>query len=223
MTIESFLGGPRPRVRRGWAAFRASASMTTCARRSPARARRRPRGHPLEPAVLAAARPLRLSRARLHAGDAAREGLGRGRGPLPQDRVLAGAALRRRWPSSTTSTPTGATGSRCRAGTRPAGTSSPSGSRTSASSCGRCRRSPSTRPGAARRGSRSTAISSTAAASTARPEALVHQRVELRWDRDRVWIEHRGQTRRRLRAQLRARASGSRRRGCGPSRRRSPR
>jgi transposase len=24
------------------------------------------------------------------------------------------------------------------------------------------------------------------------PEALVHQRVELRWDRDRVWIEHRG-------------------------------
>ena len=26
------------------------------------------------------------------------------------------------------------------------------------------------------------------------PEALVHQRVELRWDRDRVWIEHRGQT-----------------------------
>jgi len=26
------------------------------------------------------------------------------------------------------------------------------------------------------------------------PEALVHQRVELRWDRDAVWIEHRGQT-----------------------------
>jgi transposase len=25
------------------------------------------------------------------------------------------------------------------------------------------------------------------------PETLVHQRVELRWDRDRVWIEHRGQ------------------------------
>jgi transposase len=24
------------------------------------------------------------------------------------------------------------------------------------------------------------------------PEGLVHQRVELRWDRDRVWIEHRG-------------------------------
>jgi len=26
------------------------------------------------------------------------------------------------------------------------------------------------------------------------PELLVHQRVELRWDRDRVWIEHQGQT-----------------------------
>ncbi len=26
------------------------------------------------------------------------------------------------------------------------------------------------------------------------PETLVHQRVELRWDRDRVWIEHHGQT-----------------------------
>jgi transposase len=26
------------------------------------------------------------------------------------------------------------------------------------------------------------------------PEALVHQRVELRWDRDEVWIEHRGHT-----------------------------
>jgi transposase len=26
------------------------------------------------------------------------------------------------------------------------------------------------------------------------PEILVHQRVELRWDRDRVWIEHQGET-----------------------------
>jgi hypothetical protein len=25
------------------------------------------------------------------------------------------------------------------------------------------------------------------------PETLIHQRVELRWDRDRVWIEHRGE------------------------------
>ena len=26
------------------------------------------------------------------------------------------------------------------------------------------------------------------------PEALVHQRVELRFDRDRVWVEHQGRT-----------------------------
>jgi hypothetical protein len=26
------------------------------------------------------------------------------------------------------------------------------------------------------------------------PDSLVHQRVELRYDRDEVWIEHRGQT-----------------------------
>jgi transposase len=26
------------------------------------------------------------------------------------------------------------------------------------------------------------------------PEALIHQRVELRWNRDRVWIDHHGQT-----------------------------
>ena len=26
------------------------------------------------------------------------------------------------------------------------------------------------------------------------PEGLVHQRVELRWDRDRVWVEHQGRS-----------------------------
>ena len=51
------------------------------------------------------------------------------------------------------------------------------------------------------------------------PEALVHQRVELRWDRDRVWIEHRGAARRRLRSAATSPGPGSRRRGCGPSRR----
>ena len=81
----------------------------------------------LEPAVPAPARPLRLSRDRVHAGDAAREGLGRGRGALPQDRLLAGPAVRRRCASSTRSTPTGATGSATAAGTRPAASSSPSG------------------------------------------------------------------------------------------------
>ena len=37
------------------------------------------------------------------------------------------------------------------------------------------------------------------------PEALVHQRVELRFDRDQVWIEHRGADGRALPAQLRRR------------------
>ena len=60
----------------------------------------------------------------------------------------------------------------------------------------------STPPVGARRGCRWTATSSTPAASTARREALVHQRVELRFDRDRVWIEHRGAGRRALPAQL---------------------
>ena len=150
---------------RGWVASRASASMTTCARRSRAATASQItwnarfvqlRGH------------YAFHAHGLHARDAAREGRRRGRGPLPQDGVLAGAAVRVAGASSTTSTPTGATGSRCRAGTPPAGTSSPSGSRTSASSCGRCRRSPSTRPGGARRAFRWTAISSTRPASTAR-------------------------------------------------------
>ena len=49
------------------------------------------------------------------------------------------------------------------------------------------------------------------------PESLVHQRVELRWDRDRVWIEHRGQ---RVADYERSYVSGTwqPRRGCAPSR-----
>src|SRR5205823_13634534 len=42
----------------------------------------------------ALARPLRLPRDRLYAGDAAREGLGRGCGALSEDGLLAGAPLR---------------------------------------------------------------------------------------------------------------------------------
>src|SRR3954452_4051197 len=45
-------------------------------------------------AVRAVARPLRLPCHGLHARDAAREGLSRERGPLSQDRVLAGPELR---------------------------------------------------------------------------------------------------------------------------------
>jgi hypothetical protein len=70
--------------------------------------------------------------------------------------------------SSTTSTLAGATASRCRAGTRRAGSSSPSAWRSSARRCGCCRPSLSTRPVAAARAFRSMATSSTRAASTAR-------------------------------------------------------
>ena len=125
------------------------------------------RGHHWNPRFVAAARPLRLSRARLHAGDAAREGLGRGRGPLSQDRVLAGAALR----------VAGRARRRLRRLARPGRAAAPPRDRPAhrrraararaRAAAARCRRSPSTRPGAGPRGSRWTAISSTAAASTA--------------------------------------------------------
>ena len=131
--------GPRPRVRRGSAAFRASASTTTCARRS------RERDGDVEvitgtrgsrscaattPFTRTPARRARRGRrARLRARSAiTRRGSGR-RGA--SDRCA----------SSTRSTPTGATGSRCRAATPPAATSSPSAWRSSARRCGRCRRS----------------------------------------------------------------------------------
>lgn len=54
-------------------------------------ARREPRPGRLECALPAPARSLRLPRVGLYAGDAAREGLGRGGGALPQDRLLARA------------------------------------------------------------------------------------------------------------------------------------
>ena len=56
------------------------------------------------------------------------------------------------------------------------------------------------------RGCRWTATSKKTAPSLTRaPETLVHQRVELRWDRDRVWVEHRGEAVARLRTRLRGR------------------
>ena len=69
--------------------------------RSVGRQARQPPGGPLESAVPAFAWPLRVSLDRVHAGDAAGEGLGRGSRPLSEDGVLAGAAVRRRCPSST--------------------------------------------------------------------------------------------------------------------------
>jgi transposase len=51
------------------------------------------------------------------------------------------------------------------------------------------------------------------------PERLVHERVELRFDRDQVWILHRGVEVAATRAAT-SQASGCRRRSCAPSRRR---
>ncbi len=121
----------------------------------------------LEPALSASARPLRLPRDGVHAGDAAREGIGRGGGALPQERLLARATLR--------------DARRARRAVRrlarpdlqpapardPAASSSRSGWRRSARSCGRCRRRASTGPGSAARGCRWTATCATAAASIA--------------------------------------------------------
>ena len=82
--------GPRSRLR--------------LARRRPARVRLRqpalggrpPRGRSdhLEPALSRAARPLRLPRHRLHSGDSAGEGRGRGSGPPHKARLLARPQLR---------------------------------------------------------------------------------------------------------------------------------
>jgi transposase len=94
---------------------------------------------------------------------------GSSKGPSGTTRQGSGQrGTSRTWPSSTSFTRLGATGSPCRAVTRPAAMWSPTGLRTSASSCGRCRPSRSIRPGGARRGCRPTATSSTDAASTAR-------------------------------------------------------
>lgn len=79
-------GGPRSRVR-----MAGRRAQGVCLRQ-PARggrASRRPAGH-LGAEVQPVARPLRLPRARVHAGDAAREGRRRGRRSLSQDCAGAG-------------------------------------------------------------------------------------------------------------------------------------
>ncbi len=75
----------------GWAGCRANASTTTCARLSLAARVTRWSGSTLP----APARPHGFPRHRLHASDAAREGRGRSGCPLPQERLLARAPLRR--------------------------------------------------------------------------------------------------------------------------------
>src|SRR5262249_2529942 len=90
MTVEAFLEG---HVR----AFEWLGGVASRVRvRQPARGRCAPCGRAgrLESALLAPARPLRLPRDRVHAGDAAREGIGRGGGALSQDELLACAPLR---------------------------------------------------------------------------------------------------------------------------------
>ena len=99
-----------------------------------------------------------------------------------------------RWSSSTSSTPTGATGSRCRAATRPGGSSSPSAWRVEREAL---RPLPPIAFDAAGAGPSRVPLDGYlkhAGSFYRAPEALVHQRVELRFDRDWVWIEHRGQT-----------------------------
>ena len=137
-----------------------------------------------------------------------------GGGPLPQDRVLAGPALRGSAPSSTRST----RGWRDRVALpRRHATGRHIVAERLQDEREQLRALPPVDFDAAGRRSSRVPLDgylSSAAASTARPEQLVHQRVELRWDRDRVWIEHHGQPRRRLRAQLRARRLAAARRGC---------
>ncbi len=99
--------------------------------------------------------------------------------------------------------------------------SSPTGSRSSAMRRGRCRRRRFDYAG--RRTSRVPldGYLKHRASFYRAPEALVHRRVELRFDRDRVWIDP--PRRRPSPATSAATSPGSlaaRRRGCGPSRRR---
>ena len=78
------------------------------------------------------------------------------------------------------------------ASTRPAGSRSPSGSRTSARSCGRCRRRAFDFAGARPVRVPLDGYLKLGGNFYRAPIALVHQRVELRFDRDHVWIRHAG-------------------------------
>ena len=218
MTIESFLGGPRPGVRRGWAGFRASASMTTCARRS--RAATATSDH-LEPAVRRSCaattrftrRPARRRRRARRARSRARSATSR-----PGSGRRGGSA---RWPSSTSITPTGATGSRCRAATRPAGyivaeRLAHRARGAAAVAADRLRLRPGARSsrvpldGYLKLGRQLLPRAGGAGPSARRAALRPRPRLDRASRRDR----------RALPAQLRARRPGCRRRGCAPSRRR---
>ena len=220
MTIESFLEG---HVRAfEWLGGVPRECVYDNLRSAVARARRR-RASTLESAVRAAARPLRLSRDRLHAGDAAREGRrsrARSATSRPGSGRRGGSA---RWPSSTSvyadwrdrvALPRRHATGRLHRRRAPRGRARGA----AAAAAGRA----STPPGGASSRVPLDGYLKLAGSFYRAPEALVHQRVELRFDRDRVWIEHRGQTVARYPRSY-ARASGCRRRGCAPSRRRSRR
>jgi len=104
----------------------------------------------------------------------------------------AAARRPRSWPSSTTSTRPGATGSRCLASTRLA-------RHVVADRLAHEREQLRPLPpgGFDAAGRRSSRVPADGYLKFGRcfyraPEALVQRRVELRWDRDRVWIEHHG-------------------------------
>jgi transposase len=128
----------------------------------------------------------------LHAGDAAREGIGRGGGPLHEDGLLAGQAVRL----------AGRAGRRLRRLARPRRAAAPPRDRRHIVAERLAQERAALRPlppigfdAAGRRASRVPLdgyLKHTGSFYRA-PEALVHQRVELLFDRDFVWIEHRGQ------------------------------
>ena len=137
-------------------------------------------------------------------------------------RLLAGAPLRRRCASSTRSTPTGATGS---ATARMHATGRFPVAERLAEERQALRPLPPARFDWS--GHRSTRVPIDGYLRHGRcfyraPERLVHERVELRFDRDAGLDRAPRRGGRPLPAQLRARASGCRRRSCAPSRRRAP-
>ena len=181
-------------------------------------ARRDARPDHVEPAVPRAARPLRLSRHACTPATPREKGSVEGGVRHLKTRVLAGPAVRLPGRARRAIRALARRASATDASMPPAASRSSSGSRTSASVL---RPLPPT-------------VFDFAGARPVRvpldgylklggnfyraPLALVHQRVELRFDRDRVWIVHRGETVARYPRSY-DRGSGSRRRGCGPSRR----